>query len=97
MDYGPSLDGGDYNSAPIAGNIGETLSTTPVVEYKTLDVTPSVLNDITNARTRSQYRIRFSIQDFDSDFSDDLAAFTDSEDACLGAKQPPQLVIALAP
>lgn len=71
IDYGASLDLGDWTAGDpgdpqtLQTNIG-IISDNAVVEYKTLDVTGQVRNDIANERTYSQYRMRFTIdRDFD--------------------------------
>jgi hypothetical protein len=49
---------------------------------------------------RSQYRLRFSTQDFNFDGNDDFVQFTDAEDSlCVGVatNQPPQLAVILKP
>ncbi len=100
VNYGGVFDpsGGAYNSAPLASNIG-ILSTTSTIGYRLLDVTTSVQNDLTASRVQSQYRLRFSIQDTNSDLADDFAQFTDAEDSpCAGqasTNQPPELVLTL--
>lgn len=92
VDLGTALDGSDYGAPAIASNIG-TLSTSPTIEYKTLDVTSSVQADRTVGRQRSQYRLRFSNKDSNNDGVSDLAQFTDAEDSCCGVNQPPQLIV----
>lgn len=89
---GAALDATDYSLAPFASNIG-TLSTTATKEYKTLDVTTTVKNDRTAARTASQFRLRFSNTDSNSNNANDYVGFTDAEDSCCAVGQPPQLVI----
>lgn len=71
INYGNSLDLGDWTAGDpgdpqtLQTNIG-IISDNAVVEYKTLDVTKQVRNDIANERTYSQYRMRFTIdRDFD--------------------------------
>ena len=93
VNYGSALSANDYNQLAITSNIG-ILSTTGVIEYKTLAVTTAVRNDYSVGRTRSQFRLRTSIQDADTDGTSDSVSFSDAEQSCcLG--QPPQLVIIL--
>ena len=93
VNYGNNLTGNDYNNLAITSNIG-VLSTTGVIEYKSLAVTTAVRNDLSVGRTRSQFRLRMSIQDADTDGTSDSVSFSDAEQSCcLG--QPPQLLIIL--
>jgi hypothetical protein len=49
---------------------------------------------------RSQYRLRFSVLDTNSNGNDDFAQFTDAEDSlCAGVttNQPPQLAVTMKP
>jgi len=96
VDYGASLDGGDYSGGTLTGNIG-VLSSSAVPGYKVLDVTGQVRGDIAGGRTRSQYRLRFSSADIDNDSAEDSARFVDAEICCAAPDAPPQLVIRLAP
>ncbi|HSD96245.1 MAG TPA: hypothetical protein VLB06_03785, partial [Sulfuricaulis sp.] len=99
MNYGGVFDpfGSAYNLGTVALNIG-TLSTTPIPGYRSLSAATQVQNDLTALRVRSQYRLRFSTQDYNFDAVDDFVQFTDAEDSpCAGltTEQPPQLVITL--
>ena len=99
VNYGPSLDGGDYNGGTITSNIG-TLSTNATIEYKTLDVTSRVQSDVATGQVRTQYRLRFTT-DFNNDGNNDLVFFSDAEGSCdafeLALANPPQLVIRVVP
>lgn len=86
VDYGASLDPGDYPLAPLAG-FSATLSSTPTIEWKTLDVTARVLADIAAARTRFQVRLRFTLAS-DSDSSSDAAEFGDAEGSAHASSAP---------
>lgn len=59
VDFGGSLDAGDFNGGTLASNIG-TISGDAGTGLKTLDVTSFVQADISAARTTSQFRLRFS-------------------------------------
>ncbi|WP_372523261.1 hypothetical protein [Sulfuricaulis sp.] len=101
MNYGGVFDpfGSAYSGGAVALDIG-ILSTTPILGYRSLNVTIPVQNDLTASRVRSQYRLHFSTQDFNFDGNDDFAQFTDAEDSlCAGTttNQPPQLAITLRP
>ena len=89
---GVALDAGDYSLPAFASNIG-TLSTNVTKEYKTLDVTTAVKADRTAARPASQFRLRFSNLDSNSNGSNDYVGFTAAEDSCCSVGQPPQLVV----
>jgi len=101
VNYGNVFDpfGSAYNGATVAFNVG-TLSTSTGLGYRSLVVTNSVRNDMTALRSRSQYRLRFSLFDSNFDFADDFVQFTDTEDSlCAGTTtgQPPQLAVSIKP
>lgn len=96
VDYGNSLDGADYATVPLLSNIG-TLSSNDSEGYKTLSVASRVQDDLSNARSRSQYRLRFSLSDSNLNGNDDFVRFTDFEDSCCGKNRPPQLTIVIRP
>lgn len=97
VNYGATLDSSpeDYDGGLIL-SLG-TLSTGSVIGYKTLDVTTRVVNDVSSARGRSQYRLRFSPNEINTDFASDYVQFTDAEDSCCGVNRPPQLAITIQP
>jgi len=89
LDYGAALNASAFDAAALASNIG-TLSSTPTLEYKALDVTASVVADRAAARARSQFRLRFSPLELGPGFANRLAVF----DVGTGAgANPPQLVV----
>ena len=92
LDYGATLDGGDYDMLALTSNIG-TLSDNTTEEYKILDVTTYVQTDFAAARDYSQYRVRFSVQDNDNDGARDSVSFTDAEDSCCSTGKLPKLVV----
>jgi DNA-binding beta-propeller fold protein YncE len=101
MNYGGVFDpfGSAYDGSAVTLNIG-ILSATPDPGYKSLNVTTQLQNDLMALRVRSQYRLRFSVQDFSFDGNDDYVQFTDAEDSlCAGAavNKPPQLAVTLRP
>ena len=55
VNFGSALDANDYFAAALQSNIG-TLSSDATVEYKTLDVTDAVRDDVANGRSTSQFR-----------------------------------------
>jgi DNA-binding beta-propeller fold protein YncE len=96
VDYGISLDGTDYAAATLLlGNVG-TLSSDSSTGYKTLSVSSRVQNDL-DFRLRSQYRLRFSQLDANTNNQNDYAQFTDFEDSCCGVNRPPQMAVVIKP
>lgn len=99
MNYGDAFDpfGSAYSGGAVALNIG-TLSTTASPGYRSLSVATRVQGDLAAPRERSQYRLRFSTQEYNLDGNDDFAQFTDAEDSsCAGTatNKPPQLAVTL--
>ncbi|MCP4714926.1 MAG: IPTL-CTERM sorting domain-containing protein [Deltaproteobacteria bacterium] len=87
LDYGAALDGGDYNAAALTTNIG-LISTNATSEWKTLDVTAYVQNDMNNLRTRSQFRLYFPDKT-DDDNNGDYTLFTTGD----SGTNKPELVV----
>jgi DNA-binding beta-propeller fold protein YncE len=96
VNYGALLDGADYTAVPLLSNVG-TLSSDINAGYKTLSVTGRVQDDLSNGRTRTQYRLRFSLSDSNLNGNDDYVQFTDFEDSCCSVNRPPQLLITIQP
>jgi hypothetical protein len=90
LDYGPTLDGADYNLPPLIANIG-TISDDAVEEFKQLPVTAQVRADRTAGRVRSQFRLRFQLGDIDFDGASDFVQFGDVEVSCCIPDNPPLL------
>ncbi|MCR4302469.1 MAG: hypothetical protein NUV51_12765 [Sulfuricaulis sp.] len=97
VNYGSTLDGspGDYDGGLII-SLGN-FSTTSAIGYQNMDVTARVVDDISSARVRSQYRLRFSFLEINNDFASDYVQFTDGEDSCCAVNSPPQLTVTLKP
>jgi len=89
IDYGGELASDDFARSPIFSNIG-TLTKNSSVEWKDLEVTESVKNDISSGRGRSQFRLRFA-NETDGDGNVDQAFFDSSNSGYDGNK--PQLVV----
>lgn len=87
VDYGPTLDAADYNQAALQENIG-ILSNNATLEFKTLDVTARLQDDMDHGRTRSQYRLLFPTET-DNDSVRDAAFFTSAN---IGGNTP-ELVV----
>jgi hypothetical protein len=78
LDYGASLDGTDYAAPALTSNAG-TLSNNATLEYKQVGVAAAVQADLAAARTRSQFRTRFSTADFSNDGTSDYVQFADED------------------
>lgn len=85
VNYGTSQSATPYDGSPIASNIG-TLTNNATIEWKDILVTGSVKDDITNARGRAQFAIRFATE---ATGADAWARFTSAD----GSGNTPQLVI----
>ncbi len=88
IDYGPTLDSDDYSLLALEDDIG-TISNNGAFEFKTLDVTESLQDDMDHGRTRSQYRLRFPTQT-DNDSIEDAAFFVQAN---YGDNSPKLVVI----
>lgn len=88
VDLGAALDEDDYDDLGLTLDLG-TLATTPIPEWKTLDVTAAVAADLLAARVRSDFRLRFLTG---STGAEHVARFTASEDLS-GTGNPPELVV----
>jgi hypothetical protein len=93
VDYGATLLGAAYDAPAIVSNIG-ALSQDGTIEYKTMTVTDRVQADVAAGRTRSQFRLRFSVFDNNNDAGNDFAQFLDAD---FGGANPPQLVVTYIP
>lgn len=96
VDYGATLNSSDFGISPLPGG-ALVLASDASLGVKELDVTTFVASDLAAGRTRSQFRLRFSLMDTDSDSSDDLVQYTDTENSITGTGVPPQLVLTFAP
>jgi len=91
LDFGTSLEGSDYNRTALAANIG-TLANNLTLEWKEIEVTEGVKDDLTADRTRSQYRLQFASETLGGGTSGDFALFETGENY-FGTGNLPQLVI----
>jgi hypothetical protein len=92
VDYGATLDAADYLGGTITAGIG-TIASDATAGIRTLDVTARVAADIAAARTRSQYRLRFSVLDTDNDGASDYTQFCDAENSISGTGTLPVLLV----
>lgn len=60
VDLGAGLNSADFGAVPILSAVA-TLFTTPALGTSTVDVTESVRDDLANARTRTEFRLRFAV------------------------------------
>lgn len=91
IDYGDSLGDDDFDRGPLASNIG-TISGNDTVEWKSLEVTDRVKDDLANGRGRSQFRLRFTTESVGGDATGDFAHF-ESGNNSEGTGNIAQLVI----
>jgi hypothetical protein len=73
VDFGATLDSGDFALVALSSGF-DTLSSDATVGPKLLSVTAQVVADLTAARVRSQFRIRFALGT-DGDASEDSCSF----------------------
>lgn len=90
VNVGAAIDPSDVFAAPLQWDIG-TLSNDGALTTRSLDVTAQVAADLLAGRTRTDYRLRFSVYT-DSDGFVDSAHFEDAEDH-YGTGQGPVLVV----
>lgn len=91
LDYGNSLENADYSASSLSSSFG-TLTSNAVIEWKDIDITDILKDDLGNNRQRSQYRIHLAIENIGGDVTGDFAYF-ESEDNSIGTGNRPQLVI----
>jgi len=90
--YGDGLDDTDY-SAPALSSSFATLTSNATVEWKDVNVTDRVKDDVANARSRSQFRIHFSIENTGGDVMGDFTYFEAAENSPEPTGNTPQLVV----
>lgn len=89
LDYGNSLGNEDYGVSAISSSVA-ILTNNTTVEWKDVNVTDSLKNDLSNGRNKSQYRILFPSDVVGA--TSDLVYF-ESADNSQGTSNLPQLVI----
>lgn len=89
LDYGGSLGNEDYGASSISSSF-TTLTNNATIEWKDVDVTDRLKNDLSNGRDNSQYRIHFSTESTGT--SSDLVYF-ESADNSQGTGNLPQLIV----
>ena len=88
LNYGDSLEGSDYDVSSISASFA-TLTSNGTIEWKDVNVTDRLKDDITNSRSRSQYRLRFTTE---ATGADAWARF-ESADNYVATGNLPQLVV----
>lgn len=91
LNYGDSLNSEDYGLAALSSSFA-TLTSNPTLEWKDLNVTDYLRDDLENARSRSQFRIHFQIESTGGNVTGDFAYF-ESADNNTGSGNTPQLVV----
>ncbi len=87
LDYGPTLDAGDY-ALPALDSAFGVFSGDAVVGYHGVDVTGQVRADWGLGRPRSQFRLRFAFGDSDFDGAVDFVGLNDQEDSQGSGRTP---------
>jgi hypothetical protein len=91
LNYGNSLENSDYGITAITTNL-VTLTTNPSIEWKDASVTEAVKKDLSEGRTKSQYRIHFETEVKGGDVAGDFSYFESADDS-EGSGNTPRLVI----
>ncbi len=91
LTYGDSLDNTDYGLPALSSSF-TTLTNNAAIEWKDAIVTDRLKDDISNARSRSQYRIHFQTEATGGDVTGDFAYFESAENY-LHTGNTPQLVV----
>ena len=91
LDYGDTLEHADYAAPSISASFA-TLSTNANLEWKEVDVTDAVRNDMENNRERSQFRTHLAVENIGGDVQGDFAYF-ESADNSQGTGNTPKLVV----
>jgi len=91
LDYGDSLGNEDYSAGSISSSF-TTLTANSTLEWKDVDVTDRLKDDIANGRSRSQYRTHFAIENQGGDVTGDFTYF-ESANNSEGTGNTPQLVV----
>lgn len=91
LTYGDSLDNADYTVAALTSSLA-TISQDTKIEWKEVEVTQQVKDDVANTRPQSQFRLHFTTENTGSDVAGDFAYFESGENA-EGTNNLPQLII----
>ena len=91
LNYGDSFENSDYGLAALSSSF-ITLTSNNAIEWKDAIVTDQIKDDLANARSRSQFRIHFQIENTGGDVTGDFAYFEASENN-MATGNTPQLVV----
>jgi hypothetical protein len=91
LTYGDSLDSSDYAMSALVSNIA-TLSTNTIADWKEVDVTDYVKDDLANARSTSQFRIHFTKEVTGGEKSGDFVFF-EADENTLKSGNTPKLIV----
>ena len=91
LDYGDSLENTDYSLASLSSSFA-TLSTNDSIGWREIDITDQVRNDLTNGRSRSQYRLHMATETIGGTATSDFAYF-ESGDNSKDTGNIPELII----
>ncbi len=94
LTYGDSLDETDYAMAALVSSFA-AVSSNKRLEWKEVDVTKRLKDDISNARSMSQFRIHFETENTGNDTTGDFSYF-ESADNSEGTGNIPELVVKYA-
>lgn len=92
LTYGDSLDSTDYSLPALTSNFA-TLTSNATVEWKDANVTDQVKNDMSNARSTSQFRIHFTTEATGGNVTGDFAYFDSANSYTENSGHTPQLVV----
>lgn len=92
LTYGESLDKEDYALSSLVSNF-TTVSNNSTLEWKEIDVTYFVRNDVSNARSYSQFRIHFTDETKGGNVEGDFSYFDSASSYEESSGHPPQLIV----
>ncbi|OGM12553.1 hypothetical protein A2V80_00090 [Candidatus Woesebacteria bacterium RBG_16_39_8b] len=91
LKFEDNLENADYGAPALLSSFA-TLSTNAAVEWKEVDVKSEVMDDLSNSRSLSQYRIHFNTENTGGDVIGDFV-YIESADNSEATGNTPQLVI----
>lgn len=91
LDYGDSLDAGDFATPALLSNF-EVFSDKASTGWRKVDVTDQVINDVLSARPYAQFRLHFEKEVVGDDENGDFAYFESSENTQRSGNTP-ELII----
>ena len=91
IDYGITLENADYSASSISSSFAR-LSDNSTIEWKEVNVTDVVRNDLENNRERSQFRLHMAIENIGGTIAGDFIYF-ESANNSEGTGNTPKLVV----